>query len=138
MQFSAAYTRVLQNIGRGSTFITDSATTVTAYKSWFNERQRRLCNERNLWFMRTTKLYYLSAVVESALYDFPIANTNTATFKYKSDLGMYIMRASEKVVATFEAGETWTTVNGGASDTTNFKEGKTGESLTPATSATER
>ena len=137
MIYTVARTRAFQNIGRGTAFITSEAITEIAIDLWFNERQRRLCHERNLWFMRTTKLYHLSAVSESALYDFPIANANTATLKYKSDLGMYIMRSSEKVVATFEAGETWTTANGGASDTTNFREGKTGWNLSPAASATE-
>lgn len=133
MQFSVAKTRVFQNIGRGTSFITDTATTTTAINSWFNERQRRLCNMRNFWFMRALKRYYIVATNQWTTYDFPIQDTNIAQSKYKSDMYMVIQETSEKVVSTFESGETW---SAGSADTTRYKEGNQGWKLSPTASAT--
>jgi len=140
MQFSVAKTRVIQNLGRGTSFIqtdTDGSLTTVAVNSWFNERQRRLCNERNFWFMRTQARMYLTEVQHSCLYDYPIADTTITQLKYKSDLVMQIQENVEKVVANMESGESWITTSGGAADTTHYKEGNRGFGVTPAASATE-
>ena len=137
MLYSAAITRVIQNVGRGTAFLTDATTTSTFIDSLFNERQRQLCNDRNFWFMRTQTKYYCPKVNISTLYDLPIANTITGQLRYKSDLTMYIQQNTDKQLANFETlgatGENWTGVT---ADTTNFRTGTQGGKVSPTASTT--
>ena len=69
MLYSEAITRVIKNVGRSTAFVNGDATqTSVMIDSFFNERQRQLCNDRNFWFMRTQTKYYVPLVNRSALY----------------------------------------------------------------------